>query len=173
MNTRFLKVLLLASLSALPVIATADHDDRDDRRWSGNSIEWRSGRGGDIYFRYPGDRDWRRAPGSAHDVGDGWVIGTDRKNGGYGIYRWTGNNWQRMPGAGVEIGGSYQNPWVINDRGERFAWNGYEWREEWRGNRSGWDRNDRGRDDRRRDGRGYDDDRDDNRRNSWRDGRGR
>lgn len=171
MKRHFLKVLVLAAVTALPALAIADHDD--DRRWSGNSMEWRGGRGTDIYFRYPGDRDWRRAPGSAYDVGDGWVIGTDRRNGGYGIYRWNGNNWSRMPGAAVEIGGSYNNPWVVNDRGERFAWTGNAWREEYRGYRNDRDRgwNDR---DRRRDDRDWDDDRHDNgNHNGWRDGRRR
>lgn len=147
MKKYLLQALLLAGCAGLPLLATADHDDRDDRRWSGSSIEWRDGPGTNIYFRYPGDHDWRRAPGSAHDVGDGWVIGTDRRNGGYGIYRWSGNGWQRMPGAAVEIGGSYNNPWVINDRGERFAWTGYEWREELRDRNyrrdNDWDRDDR------------------------------
>ena len=92
--------------------------------------EWRLGEGYRIFHRDHHDRDWRRVPGSATDVGDGWVIGTDRRNGGYGIYRWDGRSWHRMPGAGVEIGGSYDSPWVINDRGERFSWTGYGWREE-------------------------------------------
>jgi hypothetical protein len=162
-----LQLSLLAALAVQPLVAHADRDD-DRRHWSANdSIDWRLGdRGTDIYYRYPGDRQWRRAPGSAHDVGDGWVIGTDRRDGGYAIYRWTGNDWQRMPGAAVEIGGSYQRPWVINDEGERFAWTGHEWREEQNYRR--W--NDRGRNDRGNDRRDRRDD-DRNHRNSWRDDR--
>ena len=67
------------------------------------------------------------APGSATAVGDGWVIGTDRRGGGYGIYRWSGRGWNRVAGGAVDIGGSYEQPWVINNRGEQFYWNGYDW----------------------------------------------
>jgi len=111
--------------------------------------EWRMGNQYRIFYREHDDRDWRRMPGSATDVGDGWVIGTDRRNGGYGIYRWDGHTWHRMPGAGVEIGGSYESPWVINDRGERFRWTGYGWREEPNFSRrgdSGWNDNRRDND---------------------------
>jgi hypothetical protein len=162
-----LPLLLLVGLAIHPITALADHDDDERRFWSnGNDMDWRLGssgreRGHEIYYRYPGERRWIRAPGSAFDVGDGWVIGTDRRNGGFGIYRWSGNDWQRMPGAAVEIGGSYRNPWVVNDRGERFAWTGHDWREE---------RNYRSRNDRRRDDRDERWNRDDN---SWNDGRGR
>ena len=71
--------------------------------------------------------DWDRLPGSAIAISDGWVIGTKREHGGYGIYRWNGRRWEQAPGGAVEIGGSYNRPWVINDRGERFVWNGYDW----------------------------------------------
>lgn len=67
--------------------------------------------------------------GYANAVADGWVIGTDRRSGGYGIYRWNGDSFDRMPGGAVEIGGSYERPWVINNRGERFEWAGRDWRE--------------------------------------------
>jgi opacity protein-like surface antigen len=138
MKKLYLGALLLASLAA-PLAANAD----DDYRGRGNpgAMEWRAD-GYAILYRYPGDRRWQRAPGSARDVGDGWVLGTDRRNGGYGIYRWNGRGWSRMPGSGVDIGGSFNNPWVINDRGERFSWTGYGWQQE-RGNGRRDDRNDR------------------------------
>jgi len=160
-----LQIVLLAAAATQPLLAHADHERYDSRsRFNISQLSWRMGpdygRGHEIYFRYPGDRDWRRAPGAAVDVGDGWVIGTDRRSGGFGIYRWSGNDWQRMPGAAVDIGGSYDNPWVVNDRGLRFHWTGYEWRadnnfsrrderrderrDDWRDER---DRNNRGRDD--------------------------
>lgn len=109
----------LATALLLPAFASADP----------HGLEWRRGSGYDIWYRSPGS-NWRRAPGTAIDVADGWVIGTDRRSGGYSIYRWDGHRWHRMPGAGVRIGGSYYNPWVVNDRGERFTWTGYGWREE-------------------------------------------
>lgn len=101
-------------------------DRRNDRREYGRS-EWRLGEHNQIYQRT--DRGWQRVQGSAIDVGDGWVIGTDRRNGGFGIYRWNGRRFDRMPGGAVEIGGSYERPWVINNRGERFEWMGHDWRE--------------------------------------------
>lgn len=141
MKSLLIPALLLAGLALAPAAAVADN----------NGFEWRRGGAYDIYYRAPGS-PWRRAPGSAIDVGDGWVIGTDRRHGGYSIYRWDGRRWHRMPGAGVKIGGSYHNPWVINDRGERFAWTGYGWREEPNfgrndGRRRDDDRHDRGRND--------------------------
>lgn len=105
-------------------------DRRDDRRYESRGegrSEWRLGDHNQIYLRT--DRGWRRVQGSAIDVGDGWVIGTDRRGGGYGIYRWNGRSFDRMPGGAVEIGGSYERPWVINNRGERFEWTGRDWRE--------------------------------------------
>ena len=89
---------------------------------------WKLGHGRDYYSIYHfNGRGWQRMPGSATAVGDGWVIGTDRRGGGYGIYRWSGRSWQRVPGGAVSIGGSYEQPWVINDRGEQFHWNGHDW----------------------------------------------
>ncbi len=155
MKKLYLQKLVLASLAVLPLFAHAQ--------------EWRQ-EGRAIFYRQRGEHQWHRAPGAALSVGDGWVIGTDRVEGGYGIYRWNGRNWDRAPGAGVRIGGSYSSPWVVNDRGERFGWNGYDWRQE-----GGYrDRDDRGRNERfipapRRDER-RDDHRDrDDRRDSHRD----
>ena len=71
-----------------------------------------------------------------------------------------------MPGAGVEIGGSYSNPWVINNRGERFSWTGNGWREE-----PNFRRNGRGRDDGRNNGRRDDDWNNGRRDNDWNNGR--
>jgi hypothetical protein len=76
---------------------------------------------------YWNGRDWDRIPGSAIAVADGWAIGTNREHGGYGIYRWNGYRWEQAPGGAVAIGGSYDRPWVVNDRNERFVWNGYDW----------------------------------------------
>ncbi len=117
MNKMFLQALLLAGLSAQPLLAQAQ----------GSGLEWRLS-GYDVYFREPGQRQWQRAPGTAIDVSDGWVIGTDPAYGGYSIYRWNGLDWDRAPGGAVKIGGSYSNPWVVNDRGESFSWDGYDWR---------------------------------------------
>lgn len=161
MNTLIPKTLLLLALAAA---GTAAADERHDLRGyegrgheSAGALQWRlgdsRGSGREVLYRAPGDRRWRTAPGAATDLADGWVLGVDRHRGGYGIYQWNGRGWSRMPGAAVYIGGSYRQPWVINDRGERFVWTGYDWRE----TRAA-------RDDRR--------DRDDWRRGRGRDGRG-
>lgn len=149
------RLLILLCLATTPVLASAD--DRFDERRSTVSAsgEWRLGEfrgerlGYEILYRAPGRSRWQVAPGSAMAIGDGWVLGTDRHTGGYGIYRWNGRNWSRMPGTAVRIGGSYRQPWVVNDSGTRYVWNGYEWR---RDNRGGDDRRYR-RDE--RDGRGW------------------
>ncbi len=98
----------------------------DDRGNAG----WRLGeRNRDGYAIYRRDRgNWYRVPGSAVAVADGWVLGSRRESGGYAIYRWNGYNWDQAPGGAVEIGGTYNRPWVVNNRGQRFTWNGYDWR---------------------------------------------
>lgn len=167
MKTLMSKVLLALCLASGAGLVAAD-DDRFDARGfaAGSAMQWRLGdfrgaRGYEIFYRAPDDRRWHRAPGGATDLADGWVLGTDRHRGGYGIYQWNGRGWSRMPGTAVEIGGSYQRPWVVNDRGIRYVWNGYDWREaafdrddrrdrdDWRGRRGRDERDDRrGRDDR-------------------------
>lgn len=95
-----------------------------------HSGAWRLGNGNDHYGIYHREgRAWRRMPGSATAVGDGWVIGTDRRRGGFGIYRWNGYDWNRVSGGAVRIGGTYEQPWVINNRGKQYFWNGYDWDE--------------------------------------------
>lgn len=112
------------------------------------SFDWRLGdarRGGgrEILYRVPGSRRWQVAPGEATALADGWVLGTDRHRGGFGIYRWNGRGWSRMPGEAVQIGGSYSRPWVVNATGTRFTWDGREWREEASRLRPGRDRDGR------------------------------
>tara|TARA_B100000959_G_scaffold248555_1_gene275543 strand:- start:15120 stop:15593 length:474 start_codon:yes stop_codon:yes gene_type:complete len=120
MKNTYLKLVLAICIVGFSVAASAR-----DRDFGGG---WRLGNGHDHYGIYRWDgRGYKRMPGSATDVGDGWVIGTDRRNGGYGIYRWSGRNWQRVNGGAVRIGGTYEQPWVINNRGQQFFWNGYDW----------------------------------------------
>ncbi len=70
---------------------------------------------------------WKKLPGSAKDVGDGWVIGTKVEQEGYAIYRWTGSTWQKIPGSAVRIGGNSSNPWIVNNEDSIFQWNGSKW----------------------------------------------
>ena len=79
-------------------------------------------------FRWTGN-SWQLMPGAARDVGDGWVIGTDTRPGGYGIFRWNEQKkkWIRTPGGAVRIGGTYQTPWVVNNANQIFRWTGKAW----------------------------------------------
>jgi len=146
MTNSGLKITLLICLLGLSFAVSADDRSRRDGYRDGGYGQWRlganRGRGYEIYHR--DGRGWRQVPGTALDLGDGWVIGTDRRSGGYGIYRWNGRDWDRVPGAAVEIGGTYNRPWIINNRGERFVWSGYEWdRTGYNGRGSNRNRNDK------------------------------
>jgi hypothetical protein len=121
-------LVLRCALLLTFVLANLSQGQADGARDRFSGGEWRLGNNNQIYQRT--DRGWRRVPGYAIDVADGWVIGTDRRSGGYGIYRWNGYRFDRMPGGAVEIDGSYNRPLVINNRGERFEWTGRDWREE-------------------------------------------
>jgi len=76
---------------------------------------------------------WERLSGAATDIGVGangavFTIGTNRSDGGHGIWKWTGNQWQSLPGGGVRIAVDPSgNPWVVNDRGTIFQWRGGDW----------------------------------------------
>lgn len=137
-----------------------DYRDRDFR--SRDADGWRLGertRGGYAIYRRSG-RGWYRVPGAGIDIADGWVLGSKRETGGYAIYRWNGRGWDQAPGGAVEIGGSYRQPWVVNNLGQRFTWNGYDWEARYgyrheRGNRRDFGRDQRRRFDRR--GRGFGD----------------
>lgn len=70
---------------------------------------------------------WRHLPGKAHDIGSGWVVGTNHiNNGNFGIFRWNelAKRWDSMPGQGVRIGGSFQEPWIIDAQGRVYKWTG-------------------------------------------------
>jgi hypothetical protein len=57
----------------------------------------------------PNGARWVKLPGLAVDIdvsseGDAWALGIDKMEpGGFGIYRWTGNAWMNVPGAGTRI----------------------------------------------------------------------
>lgn len=131
----------LLVLALIPAPAPAQADDRGFRD-RGNSGAWRLGeRHRDGYAIYRGGY---RVPGSAIAVADGWVLGSKRESGGFAIYRWNGRDWDQAPGGAVEIGGSYRRPWVINNRGQRFTWNGYDWNRDFTGAGRGFGFNNRG-----------------------------
>ncbi len=178
-NHSIKSLVIRSALLATLLLSAVSHVQAGGPRDRFGGGEWRLGNHNQIFYRT--DRGWQRVQGTAIDVADGWVIGTDRRNGGFGIYRWNGRRFDRMPGGAVDIGGSYECPWVVNNRGERFEWTGRDWREVRSfGSGRGDSRDDR-RDDRRndrrdewrdehRDDRRYnrsDDDRDDRRRPGW------
>ncbi len=63
---------------------------------------------------------WELLTGRAKDVGvgglgDAWVIGTNPEAGGYGIYRYNGHTYRKIPGSAVRIAvGTDGNAWVVN-----------------------------------------------------------
>lgn len=77
--------------------------------------------------------DWLRLPGEAIDIGVGangsaWVVGSDERDGGFGIYRWTGSLWTRVAGAAVRIDvDPAGNPWIVNDRHEIYRYRDGIW----------------------------------------------
>lgn len=89
---------------------------------SGYSIFAPNGSGG--YFQ---------VPGAAIDIGMSannisWVIGTDNRGGGKGIYRWTNGNWQNIPGGAVRVAvNPIGNAWVINNQDYLYEWTGSSW----------------------------------------------
>ena len=74
------------------------------------------------------DGAWQRLPGSAKDIGIGadgsvWVIGTNPVDGGYGIYRWGGENFVGIDGGAVQISvNPWGRPWVVNDGDSIYEW---------------------------------------------------
>ena len=70
---------------------------------------------------------WEQLPGTAKDIGIGangsvWIVGTNPVIGGYGIYRWDGENWGGFSDDGaVRIDVDPQgNPWIVNDNGKIY-----------------------------------------------------
>lgn len=122
MKKRLITLITLFSMTTgLPAVQA------DDRiyRYSDAPANWRLGeRVRDGFAIY---RNGYRVPGSAIALADGWALGGARESGGFAIFRWNGRHWDQAPGGAVEIGGTYQRPWVINNRGQRYVWDGYDW----------------------------------------------
>ena len=77
-------------------------------------------------------RVWHRLPGRAVDIAahgkTAWVLGTNRVDGGHGIYRWTGKLFEPVIGGAMDIAvGPSGTPWVVNNRNEIFQYNGRLW----------------------------------------------
>jgi hypothetical protein len=72
--------------------------------------------------------EWELLPGRAHDIGVGgpnqaWILGTNRVEGGYSIFRWDepSRNWINVPGGAIAIDVAGGQPWAVNDTGAIFA----------------------------------------------------
>jgi Matrixin/Putative peptidoglycan binding domain len=98
-----------------------------------NGIPWTVGASGGIRTRNttnPFTGGWISRPGLAKDIGVGadgsvWVIGTNARPGGFGIYKWNGSTWiaDASQGAAVKIAvGPNGIPWVINDARNFFRY---------------------------------------------------
>lgn len=70
--------------------------------------------------------NWNQLPGCAKSNAGAWVVGCDTAfNGGRGIYHWNGSSWGNPLGRAVDITlDATANPWVVNDSGRIFSWNG-------------------------------------------------
>jgi hypothetical protein len=70
---------------------------------------------------------WQELPGLAKDIGIGadgsvWVIGSDARQGGYGIYHWDGLGWVKVRGSARQVSvGPDGKPWVVNRDGEIYT----------------------------------------------------
>lgn len=131
MNRPICNTLLAICLLLLSVPTLADHRPLRVLPHAAEETGWRLSherlQNGFAIYRRQGHA-WYRMPGAAIAVADGWVLGSQREDGGFAIFRWNGHGWDQAPGAAVRIGGSYRQPWVINDRGQHFEWDGYDWR---------------------------------------------
>jgi DNA-binding beta-propeller fold protein YncE len=71
---------------------------------------------------------WTKLPGAATDIaispeGTVFILGTNRVDGGYAVYRWTGRGWAHMTGGGVAIAaGPHNSVWVIDNAGHIFRY---------------------------------------------------
>jgi hypothetical protein len=74
---------------------------------------------------------WTREPGSAVDIGSGsgapnsatWVVGTNSRFGGYGLWQWNGSGWTEdsFHGGGVKVAVDQAGqPWVVNSAGQIY-----------------------------------------------------
>ncbi len=81
-----------------------------------------------------GAADWEKLPGTAKDVGEGWIITADPSDPDRNIIqRWNGVAWENMPGTTVmpdgalRIGGTYLQPWVVDSNRSVYRWTGSDW----------------------------------------------
>ena len=65
---------------------------------------------------------WKRMPGLAKDIATGadgsiWSVGVNRVTGGFGIWKFKGNNWISVGGGGESLAIAPDGfPWLVNSR---------------------------------------------------------
>jgi|LauGreStaDraftv2_3_1035109.scaffolds.fasta_scaffold02418_2 hypothetical protein len=97
----------------------------------GTGNPWMVNETGNIY-RWVGSA-WLQVPGAAIDIGASaggvWVLGTAKVSGGYEIFRLTGTStWTKVTGGAMRIDVDPKgNPWIVNDAGNVYRWNGNGW----------------------------------------------
>ncbi len=92
--------------------------------------------GYEIYKWNNKKRNWDRIPGGAvridvDDTGSPWVV-----NDAGGIYKWTGNRWQMLPGRGTDIAVGGGSQWVIGTDSVHGGHGIYKWNSK----KQNWDR---------------------------------
>ncbi len=97
---------------------------------SGGRAEWVVNNQDQI-FRRSGNQ-FIPIPGNAKDIafggGSAWVIGTNQGQGGFGIYKFDGRNFQQVAGAAVRIAVEPNGTaWVVTDIGAIFKRENNRW----------------------------------------------
>ncbi|MDW7681736.1 MAG: tectonin domain-containing protein, partial [bacterium] len=86
----------------------------------------------DLHFNISGNK-WEKMPGAARDIGVGadgaaWIIGMNKNDNGYDIYRWNGADWDAVPGGAMTIDvGSQSQVVVVNETNDLYKWDGTDW----------------------------------------------
>lgn len=70
---------------------------------------------------------WEEMPGLRKDIGIGadgsvWVVGSNERAGGYGIYYWNSIDWEKLSDSARQISvGPNGSPWVVNRDGKIYT----------------------------------------------------
>ena len=84
-------------------------------------------------IHYYNGKSWEQKPGKATDidvsaVGSVWALGTEKKDGGYGLFQWDGGNFKKYPGSGVRLAVmSNNNVVVAKDNNDLYSMDGGKW----------------------------------------------
>jgi hypothetical protein len=95
-----------------------------------NGVAWVVNSGSEIYRYVAASNNWVKVTGNATDIGIGadgsvWIVGANRAQGGFDIYKWNGNGWNLVPGGAVRIAVDPKgNAWVVNNTNNVFRFSG-------------------------------------------------